>query len=84
MTTDTEKPQTIAETINEIRKEDKETRVFVLYEAGVGSRIVAAARSYPEMWKNAERDLNESKKELIKRSYVFDVMTARDAARLVA
>ena len=84
MTTDQAQPKTAAEIIKEARREDKDMRVFVLYRSGVGSQLVAAGRSYPQMWENAERETGETRKDLIKKSYVFDVVTAREAGELVA
>ena len=81
--TETAKPQTTAEIINEARREDKNMQMFVLYRAGIGSEVASAGRSYLEMWQNAERSLGEDRKSLIKKSYVFDVMTAKEAAELV-
>ena len=83
-TIDPVKPQTTAEIIREAKREDKDMRMFVLFRSGPGSEVVAVGRSYPQMWENAERDLGENRKELIKRSYTFDVMSAREAAELVA
>ena len=82
-TTEAVKPQTAVDVIKAALKEDPDMRMFVLYRAGLGSEIAAAARSYPEMWLNAERELGETKKDLIKRGYVFDVMTAEDAVILL-
>ena len=81
--TEPTKTQTAAEVIEDARREDKDQRVFVLYCAGIGSNVVAAGRSALEMWANAEKLLGETKQDLRKKSHVFDVMTAREASRLV-
>ena len=83
MQTETVPKQTAADIIKEARKADPEQRMYVLYQSGVGSKVVAAAPSYVEMWQHAERETGETKKDILKKSYSFDVMSAREAAKLV-
>ena len=80
MQTETAKPQTTAEVIKEARREG--TNLFVLYSNGVGSKLAAAGRDYEAMWQHAAQELGLGREELLKKNYVFDVLTAREAAEL--
>lgn len=64
-------------------KDNSGGEVFVLYAAGVGSPVVASGPSYEAMWAHAVTKVGMTQDTLIKHGYTFDVVSAKEAQRLM-